>query len=129
MINPTFQDTITLYHQHKYFNEETKRYTTEWVRTIHEECYFGTQEAQALNGTTLSLASGYTVRIPYNGATVQASSGDIIVRGKVTDEISDTQGQRATDLLEKYKPNAFTVRAFKDNTKLSHGAHYKLTGV
>lgn len=129
MLNPTFADTITLYHQHKYFNEETKRNVTEWIRSVHEECFFGSEEVKTVNGTTVSLASNYITRIPYNGAMVEVAPGDIVVRGNVPDEIIDVQGQRATDLLAKHKPDSFTVRAFKDNTKSSHGAHYKLTGV
>lgn len=129
MLNPTFKDTITLYHQHRYFNEETKRNVTEWIRSIHEECFFGSEEAKSVNGTTVSLASSYTARIPYNGSVVEVAPGDVVVRGNVPDEIIDAQGQRITDLLAKYKPDSFTVRAFKDNTKIQHGAHYKLTGV
>ena len=32
-------------------------------------------------------------------------------------------------LLAKYRPDAFTVRAVSDNTKIPHGAHYKAVGV
>ena len=128
MINPTFCDTVTVYHQVKTLNEATKRNVIEWIRTVFRNCYFGTTTAQALSGTTLSVANGYTVRIP-SGKTLDISPGDIVVRGEVSDIIEDVQDSRATDILNRYKPNSFTVRAVQDNTKLGHGSHCKLTGV
>lgn len=136
MINPTFQDTITLYHQHRHLDETTKRNVTEWVRMVLTDCYFGTQNVETLNGNTLSQASSYTVRIPkndayteqYNGVGFSVAPGDIIVKGEVLDEISSISGVTASDVLNKYKPNSFTVRTFSDNTKIPHAAHYKVTG-
>lgn len=129
MIDPTFNETITVYHQQKHIDEASKRNVTEWVRSVHNECYFGTQNAQALNGTTLSLASSYVVKIPHNGIELSIAPGDIIVKGDVTDTIEDVQGKRANDLLNKYNPNCFTVRTVSANTKIPEDAHYKLTGV
>lgn len=129
MINPTFTDTITLYHQHKELDESTKRILTKWARNVFKECYFGTREAESVTGTTLSLASAYTARIPYNGNEVACAPGDVIVHGEVFDEVEDVSGKRVSDLLAKYKPNAFTVRTVAENTKMLQGAHYKLTGV
>ena len=128
MINPTFCDTVTVYHQQKKENELTKRNVIVWKRTVYQNCYFGTTTAQALSGTTLSVANGYTVRIP-SKSTLDISPGDIAIRGEVSHTIQDVAGCRATDVLNRYKPNSFTVRAVQDNTKLNHGAHYKLTGV
>ncbi len=127
MIDPTFCDSITLYHQHRYRDEEKKRNVTEWIRSVHNECYFGTQNVQALNGTTLSMASSYICKIPF-AIDLNIAPGDIIVKGNVTDVISDVQGQRTTDLLAKYKPDCFTVRTVAANTKIPEDAHYKLTG-
>lgn len=135
MINPTFCDVLTVYHQVK---------PNEWVRSVHKECYFGVNNVENLNGTTLSQASSYIARIPYYGekSALQISSGDIVVLGKIYFEISDEKGCRPNDLIAKYKPNCFTVRTFKDNTKIfkdstyatknnyiKNGCHYKLIGV
>ena len=54
MINPTFKDTVTLYHQHK--DTENGRTVTKWMRSVFEECYFGEQIAENVTGNTLSLA-------------------------------------------------------------------------
>lgn len=127
MINPTFKDTVTLYHQHK--EAENGRTVTKWTRKVFKECFFGTQIAQNTTGNTLSLASGYTVRIPQTDAALEFAPGDIIVKGVVTDEIEDVAGKRVNDLLAKYRPDAFTVRTVSDNTKIPQGAHYKAVGV
>lgn len=127
MINPTFKDMVTLYHQQR--EVTNNRTVIKWMRTVFENCFFGSQIAQGMNGNTLSLASSYTVRIPFEGKTVEIAPGDIIVRGEVMDEIEDVSGKRVNDLLAKYRPDAFTVRAVSDNTKLPHGAHYKAVGV
>lgn len=128
MINPTFCDSVTVYHQVKKLDETTKRNVSLWIRTVYHDCFFGTTIAQELNGTTLSVANGYTVRISANHS-LDIVPGDIVVRGDVPDNIQDAQGFRATDVLNRYKPNSFTVRAVSDNTKVPFGAHCKLVGV
>lgn len=127
MINPTFKDTVTLYHQYK--ETENGRSVTKWTRKVFKKCFFGTQIAENTIGNTLSLASGYTVRIPFAGEAVAIAPGDIVVKGAVTDEIEDVAGKRVNDLLAKYRPDAFTVRTASDNTKIPQGAHYKAVGV
>ena len=129
MINPTFCDTITVYHQERKIDETTKRSVIQWIRKVYHDCFFGTVTAQAVNGTTLSVTDSYTVRIPAGDFISPITTGDIVMKGEVSDEVSDVAGCRATDVLNRYKPNSFTVRAFSDNTKLKQGAHYKLTGV
>ncbi|MBR6523457.1 MAG: hypothetical protein IKT39_02460 [Clostridia bacterium] len=129
MINPTFKDTVTLYHQYREIDEANRRTVTKWERRVFEKCFYGTQIAEGLTGTTLAVASGYTVRIPVQPEALEISPGDIIIKGAVSDEIEDVAGKRATDLLARYKPDAFTVRAVADNTKIFCSAHYKVVGV
>lgn len=135
MINPTFSNTLTVFHQEKYFDEETKKNVTKWVKTIFKNCFYKMQGAETLNGTTLSQASGYIARIPYKGKSLNIVPGDIIVKGIVEDEedgediIQDVQGKRVSDLLNKFKPDCFTVRAVSGNIEIPEGAHYKVTGV
>jgi len=128
VINPTFSDVLTVYHQQKQLDAETNRNITKWIRSVFNECYFGVSNVESLNGTTLSQASSYIARIPYKGKALEIAPGDIVVLGSVNDEVIDAQGKRTTDLIAKYKPNCFTVRTFKDNTKIIHSAHYKLIG-
>ena len=122
-----WKDTITVYHQSSKI-ENGKR-IHRWSSIMLTGCFFDTQDAQALTGNTLSMASSYVVRIPFKGQRLDIVPGDIIVRGRVHDIIVDEQGKRATDLLQKYKPDCFTVRTVSDNTKIQRLAHYKLAGV
>ena len=136
VINPTFCDVLTVYHQIE---------SNKWVRSVYKECYFGVNNVETISGATLSQASSYIARIPYYGERnkLQITSGDIVVLGEISDTISDEKGKRPNDLIAKYKPNCFTVRTFKDNTKIlnkfangimqrndysKNGCHYKLTG-
>ena len=68
-------------------------------------------------------------KIPHNGVAINVAPGDIVVKGKVADAIEDVRDKRANDLLNKYKPDCFTVRTVSANTKIPEDAHYKLTGV
>lgn len=135
MINPTFSSTITVLHKEKAFNEDTKRNEIKWSRFVLQNCYYKMQDTETLNGNVLSQTSTYTVRIPYNKGIPNISLGDIIVKGEIEleenedDIISDVQGKRVTDLIQKYKPDCFTVRTVSKNMEISEGAHYKLTGM
>lgn len=128
MINPTFCNTVTIYHQERKIDETTKRSVIHWIRTVYHDCFFGCHTAESLNGTTLAIANGYTVRIPAASPIGSICPGDIAVKGAILDEVTEESGNRITDLLNRYKPNSFTVRAVSDNTKIKHGAHIKLTG-
>lgn len=129
MINPTFTDIITVYHQVRHIDDETQRSVTKWQRQTYTECFFDTQMIENTSGNTLSRSNSYTARIPFIGADLDFAPGDIVVRGEVTDDISDVAGKRVSDLKSRYKPGCFTVQAVKDNTKSRFGKHYKLTGV
>lgn len=129
MINPTFNTTITIYHQCKYFDENIKKNVITWERAVYDFCFYNNQIAENLSGNNLTQASTYITRIPYTGTTLSFSPGDIVIKGIATDIIEDSQGKRTTDLIKKYKPDCFVVRAVSDNTKIQEDAHYKLTGV
>lgn len=127
MINPSFSDTLTLFHRENFLDEKTKKTTYKWIRTVYQNCYFGTEAVRSLSGTTLNMADSYIVRIPCLSAMV--SVGDIVIKGNVSEDITDEQGQRSTDMLNRHKPNAFTVRTVSYNTKIPQSAHIRLTGV
>lgn len=118
MINPTFCDTITLYHR--------DNSTNQWSRTCIKQCYFGTETGDGLNGVNLKNKNSYLVRIPETEIII--AQGDIIVKGAVDDIVEDVPKKRPSDLLTKYKPDCFTVSGIKYNTKIKFGAHIKVTG-
>ena len=49
-----------------------------------------------------------------------------MILGECMDEINEKLP--AAKLLNRYKPDAFMVSAFSDNTKYFAGKHYKLGG-
>ncbi len=121
MINPTFCDTVTLYHRDSSTNQ--------WSGQVFRECYFGNEESSSSSGVNLKKGNTYIVRIPMDiKRTIKVKPGDVIVKGDVTDNIADVQGQRVSDLLAKYRPYCFTVSGIKHNTKIKFGAHIKVTG-
>lgn len=127
MINPSFSETVTHYHRKRVCTEE--RSITKWERRIYRGCYFRVNSVEDLSGNTLSQASSYVAKIPYDNEKKVFAPGDILVLGEAVEEIENVQGRRATDLLEQYKPNCFTIRTVADNTKTACGRHYRLTGV
>lgn len=125
---PTFIYTVTLYHQYKEIADGKS--VTKWSKTVLKNCYFGTETVKQLNGTTLSMASSFVCRIPRNAVNfIALSPGDIIVRGEIADEIEDVSGKRNSDLLNKYRDTAFTVKAVSDNTQFPFIPHIRASGV
>lgn len=118
MINPTFCDTITLYHRDSLTNE--------WERTCIKGCCFIADTGEALNGVSLKDKSTYLVRI--SDIEIKVSMGDIVVKGSVEDPIEDAAGKRASDILSRYKPDCFTIQGVKYNTKIGLAAHIRVTG-
>ena len=74
--------------------------------------------------------SSFVCRIPRNAVNfIALSPGDIIVRGEIADEIEDVSGKRNSDLLNKYRDAAFTVKAVSDNTQFPFIPHIRASGV
>lgn len=146
-MNPNYVHTITLYNCLKAADSTDGK--EHWYRRVIRQCFYKSQVVQ-LQGDTqqdklqANQANTYTVRIPQNpsflcyrewaglgeGARKQyftVSSGDIVVRGECTEEITGAQGQAAAQVLNRRKPDAFRVTAFSDNTAYQ-GKHYRIGG-
>ena len=118
MPNPNYMHTITLYHKRVENKKEV------WTRTIIEKCFFKVETTLSQNGTDVTKSNTYTARIPK--MDIDIALDDIVVYGSVNDMIGPEQN--ATQLLRKYKPDAFRVRTLADNTRFKHGKHYRLGG-
>lgn len=136
-MNPNYIYTITLYNCIKAKDSVDKKDT--WQRTVIQNCSYKAKEAVVQDGEGLSKANTYTVRIQESAAYRKyqdycrepeghftISSGDIVILGECMDEINEKLP--AAKLLNRYKPDAFMVSAFSDNTKYFAGKHYKLGG-
>ena len=135
MIDPTFTDTITLYNHYADGSDKAKH---GWMRTVLRNYYFGTVSAAKSRNLSKDGSDSFVCRIPqsprftslYQGVvgTFTLSPGDIIIKGDVSDEISDTNGNRPADILCKYRGNAFTVQNVSINTHLPFTQHYRASG-
>lgn len=126
MIDQAFVFTVTVYH--KITDRSSGRTVTSWERTVYKNCFFGTVSAEALNGTTVTSADSFVVRIPHDTGIV-VCPGDVIVSGEVSDVIADVSGSRASDLVAKYKGNAFVVNSVSVNNILPYAQHIRASGV
>lgn len=135
---PTFDYTITILNKLKATHSATK--LDVWKKTVLHNCFFSTQAIRNISGSTVSVGSNFICRIPKNeeyrpynewmqdleGFTF--STGDYIIKGEVIEDIITPNNIRS--VIEKYKPNAFEIRFFKDNTgTVEFLEHYHLEGV
>lgn len=135
-----YKYTITVLNKLKGQDSATK--FDVWYKTVLHNSSFTTTTISNISGTTVSVGGVYTVRVPYDpnykpysewiddpteGFTF--SIGDIIIKGEIEESI--TTPQEVSKILQKYQPNAFTIRAsLKDNTGvMEFGQHYHIEGV
>lgn len=121
-MNPNYVHTITLYR---------KQPDGSFARSVLTGCFFKAEITEVQTGTNASKVNTYTVRIPKDkaGKNFRITTGsDMVILGKVKDEVTDSKGSRATEILQKYKPDAFKVTAFSDNTGHMLDKHYRLGG-
>ena len=121
-MNPNYVHTITLYR---------KQSDGSFTRTVHHDCFWKAGISVTQSGTNASQSNIYTVRIPADefpdGLTV-STGNDFVVYGECTDEVANTSGNRAAEILTRNKPNAFKVTAFSDNTSHQIDRHFRLGG-
>lgn len=121
-MNPNYVHTITLYR---------KQADGTFKRSVLKNCFFKAETTVVQSGTNVSKVNTYTVRIPADkaGKNFSVTTGsDIVILGECKETISDTKGNRAAELLLRYKPMAFKVTAFSDNTSHRLDKHYRLGG-
>ncbi|SHI42822.1 DUF6751 family protein [Parasporobacterium paucivorans] len=139
MPNPSYIDTVTIYNRYKALNS-----TETWFRTVLHNVFYKSSIVQTVTGSNiLTMASSYILRIPESGNYANRESweamddkaghftlgvDDIIVLGEVSDTVTATSPNTATNLLTKYKPDAFRIKSFSDNSRMV-GGHYRVNGV
>lgn len=140
-MNPNYCHTITLYNCLKARDNPDKKDV--WIRTVLYDCFYKASTSQIWNGTEASMVNTYTVRIPESheylpyhswselderAGYFTVSEGDIVVYGECLEEITGNSGNTAPQLLLKYKPDAFKIASFSDNTAHRMAKHYRLGG-
>ena len=123
--------TITLYNK----IVDTVTQEVSWKRTVLTNCFitFNKTVATMVKGSSTTYQNVVVCRIPKNSKYVDAyvwttlenrsskftlQVGDIIIKGKITDEIDEyTKGSRATELIDKYKAKGvLRVGVIQDNS-------------
>lgn len=136
--------TITLFN--RYEDSVTQEVT--WYRTVLTNCFitFGKNLTSLGNNESITTYQNIAVcRIPKNTKYLDAyiwnnsdsrsskftlQGGDIIFKGKITEDIDEyTKGQRATELIEKYKSKGvFRIGTIQDNSDTTRNLpHYYVT--
>lgn len=136
---PTFRETITVLNKLKAQDSPTKQDI--WYKHVINDCSFTSKTTRTVQGDTVRIGNSLISRVPKNimykpynswidtptdGFTF--STGDIVIKGEITEtEITSREVHR---ILQKYKPESFTINAFKDNTGIKNtGEHYRIEGV
>lgn len=109
---PFSNDTVTLYHKHKYTDEYNK-VKTEWQRHILPGCYWGGKAIRISIGDISISSDDTVVKIP-SEYDIKITVGDIIVNGSVSDESPPTNG--------------ITVKSVKNNGGCRRLGHISITG-
>lgn len=139
MMNPNYVHTITIYNKIKGTDAADRK--EHWKKTVLRNCFwksvvntvFGDKEASAQNTYTVRIAQNPSylpyaeyVKNPEGHFTV--SQDDIVIHGECTEEITGESGHTAVQVMQRYKPDAFKVTAFADNTAFFVDKHYRLGG-
>lgn len=138
-MNQNYVHTITLYNRIKAADTQNKK--ERWIKTVLLRCFWKSQVNTGFSGTQASVQNTYVARIPQDDRYLPyaefvknpeghftVSQDDIVIHGACTEEITGASGQTAAQVLTRYKPDAFKVTAFSDNTAFPVARHYRLGG-
>ena len=120
--------TVTIVNRLKGEDNDTGR--DMFYKKILKDCVWNDKQIASRNGNTITYTEGYQVHIPTdqeytyfeykqwcNKDNVEdcftMSLDDYVILGEVTEEITSNN---ITEIIEKYKPNAFQIRQFQDLT-------------
>lgn len=116
-----FHDTITILSKHK--NPDTRK--DEWSKTALTGCNWASKVVRSVSGSTASLGYTLSCRIPYKGTQIKVNVGDYAIKGEVSEDVT---ANNVVNLVNSYRPNAFVIKSFKDNTA-DRLKHYHVEGV
>lgn len=137
---PTWTDTVTVLNRRA--GRDSADNLDAWKKTVLRGCFWSGQQTREQSGrmttsTEILEGAAYLLRAPQSvdyrpylewktdmdGFTF--SPGDYVILGEAAEEITLETVQ---SVVERYRPDAFEVRKFKDNTK-GPLPHYRLEGV
>lgn len=139
MISPGYVHTLTLYNRIRAADTPDRK--ERWIRTVFHNCFWKSQIQTGFRDTGVSSQNVYVVRIPEDARYLPYaefvkqpigrftfSQGDLVVLGECKEEITGETGHTMTQVLNRYRPDAFQITAFADNTSFPVARHYRLGG-
>lgn len=145
LMNPNYNQTITLYNCYR-GNDNPDSKKDIWQKTVLHNCFYKNVIGRSeYADKEPKMNNVYTVRIPVSekykpyhewirlpeekrGDFFTCSQKDIVIRGECSDIITGVPPNTASQTLTRYKPDAFVVTAFSDNTSYRIAKHYRLGG-
>lgn len=143
-MNPNYNHTITVYNCFRAADNPDSTEDT-WYKTVLHNCYYKNVIGRVDNGKTSSMQNVYTARIPESLSFIPyrewielseelrksyftINLGDIVIKGECADEITGSKPNTATEILQRYKPDAFKVTAYTCNVSHQMSKHYRVGG-
>ncbi len=134
---PYWDTTITVLSKLSGKDSATKIDT--WKKTALHGCFWKSVVQRAISGTSVDVGQSVVCRIPQTAGFKSyrewsqniadgfaISPGDYIVRGEIAESI---EAATVAAVVQKYRPDAFTVRAVSDNTRFGIIPHIRVEGV
>lgn len=143
-MNPNYIHTITVFNCLRAEDNPDSSKDT-WGKTVIHDCYYKSVMGRVDSDKSSMMQNVYVARIPKDSRYLPYhewakkteeerelyftfSLGDIVVKGECPDQITGKSPNTATDILQKYKPDAFKVTDFSDNTSHKMSKHYRVGG-
>lgn len=137
-ILPTFKHTVTILNKLRNTDSVTKQDV--WYKTTVQMCSWSEYAESSMNGDTVSIGGHFVVRIPKQenylpysewkknpDGHLTFSVGDIIIKGEIEEDI--ITANTIPTIFQKYRPEAFYVKVFQDNTNtIPLAEHYRVEG-
>ena len=116
-LNPNYNQSITILHKQD----------GEWEKTEVEECFFRVSVSSNVdaNGNEV-LSDAALARIPFPAPEI--CKGDLIIRGQIPETVTGESPNTVSEILERYKPDAFRVGGVSNNCASFLGKHIKAVG-
>lgn len=137
---PTFNNTITVLNRRD--GRDSPDHLDAWKKTVLTLCAWKQTETRSQSGriseaVEVNEGEDYLVRVPPSEyyrpysewkkdmAGFTFSPGDYIIKGEIPEEVT---AENVQSVVTKYRPGAFEVRLFRDNTGTGYLDHYRLEG-
>lgn len=144
-MNPNYNQAITVFNCLR-ASDNPNSTKDIWQKTVLHDCFYKNVIGRTDNlSADPKMSNVYTSRIPESKSYkpyrewcrlpdeersqyFTFSLKDIVIKDECLEEITGTSPNTASEILSRYKPDAFIITAFSDNTSHVHAKHYRVGG-